>query len=267
MHLQVYLLIPLIITSTSSLRRSNEYEDICGWGWQDEYIKLHRGILSGEVPPKYVLAIPVKTGLADNMHGYITAFLWALLSNRAFLIERVDRLNGESQRTVDFAYHSPYINWTSPGLARRDYECLLPPYTGQNHVPCRDDSKFVVFGGRPSLRLKYLNGNNMLFSSSFGQWNFTEQFLDDDILLTCSNRGTTQLMIKNPNHKAELFTRFNFTRQTIFPCLFHFLFHLNRDVCVEGCLSVAETLRHAGRDSHTIRIAMHVRNPGGIISC
>jgi hypothetical protein len=247
-------------TTYNDIHISNSYKDICGWTWQKDYSKLHRRIMAGELPPKFIISIPVKQGLADMTHGYITAFMWALLSNRAFLIERVNRLDDERQHTIDFAYHSAYFNWTSPLIARSDYECLLPPYNDPNSVPCKEDSK-MAFGGHHNLNLKYVNGVNGGFPLSLRDWNVSEQYSEYDVLITASNKGTTQLLFDNPYHREELLTRFNFTRQTIFPCLFHFLFHLNRGVCGEGCLSVADKLRNAGKDPLAIRIAMHVRNP------
>jgi hypothetical protein len=195
------------------------------------------------------------------MHGYITAFMWALLSNRAFLIERVDKLDDNTQHTVEFAYHSPHFNWTSPGLLRKDYECFLPPYGIKNET-CEGNAK-ISFGGHHNLNLKYVYGINGGFPSSLGHWNLSTQFAEYDLLLSTSNKGTTQLVFDNPYHSDELLTRFNFTRQTMFPCLFHFLFHLNHDVCDKGCLAVADKLQNAGKDPRTIRIAMHVRNPRG----
>jgi hypothetical protein len=94
-----------------SFRHPKEYSDVCGWGWQDDYIAMHRSMMQGKTKGKYIIAIPVKAGLADMIHGYISAFIWALITDRAFLITRVPILDHEddTQRTIEFGYHSPFI--------------------------------------------------------------------------------------------------------------------------------------------------------------
>ena len=80
----------------------------CGT-WQDAYTKLHRDVLAGERPPRYAVAVAVEAGkglkgqalrrglyllrfyalllaagLTDNIVGIVTAFFYAVLSDRAF---------------------------------------------------------------------------------------------------------------------------------------------------------------------------------------
>jgi cell division protein FtsN len=53
--------------------------DECGV-WQEGYMDLHRKILAGEAPQRYLVAVAYKGGLADQLVGIVTAFYWALVS-------------------------------------------------------------------------------------------------------------------------------------------------------------------------------------------
>lgn len=109
------LLVALLAAALSSRQEHpslhDEYANVCGWGWQRDFIQRQEMVLSGTLPPKYVIAIPGKFGLADLVHGYLTAFIIALATDRAFLIARVPHLEDGSsaQNTIEFAYHSPHI--------------------------------------------------------------------------------------------------------------------------------------------------------------
>jgi hypothetical protein len=52
--------------------------DECGV-WQEGYMDLHRKILAGEAPQRYLVAVAYKGGLADQLVGIITTFYWALV--------------------------------------------------------------------------------------------------------------------------------------------------------------------------------------------
>lgn len=236
-----------------------DYEEVCGWSWQEVYIHLHHSIMSGKRHGKYIVAIPVKAGLADVLHGYISAFLWALISERAFLVERVDRLDDDTQRTIEFAYHPLYINWTSPSLHRDIYECLLPPYDGGCSNP--PSVGHATFNGKEAVSFRQVEGVNGGFTEEFDKVDLIDKYHEDDILLTASNRGTTYRIFDNPYHQHYLKNVLKLTPQTAFPCLFHLLFQMNKDVCDESCMQVARKLQHAGQNPKFIRIAMHVRDP------
>lgn len=81
----------------------------CGY-WQEEYMKLHREILSGRRPPRYLIAVLPESGLADQLFGIISLFFWALLTGRAFQITA-----GYQQISpLETAFDAPFINWTRP---------------------------------------------------------------------------------------------------------------------------------------------------------
>lgn len=57
----------------------------CG-SWQDDYIQLHKDILSGRKPPRYAISVPAPAGLSDRLVGAVSVFYYALLTDRAFQI-------------------------------------------------------------------------------------------------------------------------------------------------------------------------------------
>lgn len=87
----------------------NDYSKVCGNKWQQKYMDLHNGIISGNIQGKYIVSLPVHAGLADVMLGYVSSFLWALLTNSAFLIARIDSFYDNTTRIVEFGYHSPFM--------------------------------------------------------------------------------------------------------------------------------------------------------------
>ena len=54
--------------------------------WAEDYRELHREILAGHAPQRYVIAHGDR-GLVDSLKGAITIFWYAVLSKRAFLME------------------------------------------------------------------------------------------------------------------------------------------------------------------------------------
>eukprot|EP01041_Mallomonas_annulata_P007141 gene7141-14534_t len=119
----IFLLI--LLTESSENLNHRSYREICGKEWHKEYTHLHNSVISGQRQGKYLISVPVHAGLADNVLGYVSGFLWALLSNRAYMILAVDAFPDQSQRTISFAFHSPHINWTAPTINQSLYDCIL----------------------------------------------------------------------------------------------------------------------------------------------
>lgn len=91
-------------------------------------------------------------GLADVILGYVSGFLWALLTGRTFLILHLPNLDGAcNSRSVEYAYHHRFTDWSARQLDFQDhalpvqsYECLLPPY--DSGCPPVNDVKVSVPG-------------------------------------------------------------------------------------------------------------------------
>ena len=94
LHILGLLELLFLSLGQSSLRHSKEYEEVCGWEWQGQYIHLHHAMMSGERRGRYIVVVSVKAGMADVMHGYISAFSWAIINDHVNLIPTMDELTG-----------------------------------------------------------------------------------------------------------------------------------------------------------------------------
>eukprot|EP01041_Mallomonas_annulata_P002217 gene2217-4306_t len=242
------------------------YKDICSNQWQKKYTQLHRSMISGQIPGKYVISAPFRTGLADIILGYITAFMISILSDRAFLILRGGYMvendgHGLTKRLVDYAYHSPHINWTSPEIDQPIYQCLLPPYD-HTMLPCSSDNKTTIYG--KEYKVKHIHGVNGIIlqkDTDCRTW-YNEP---NQLVLMTNNRGHTLDMLNNTIHGKTLREEFGLTPDTAFPCMFHYLFRMNTDVCTGECKKTEMALinnRH-NKNPNIITIGIHARNGGG----
>lgn len=128
-----------------------EYNSVCKSNWQKRYENLHKKIVSGDIAGKYIVAVPVLAGLADILLGYVSAFMWALLTDSAFFILRVDPFFDFTQRNIEMAYHSPFINWVAPSsIDKSIYGCMMPRY--HKTFNC-SDSNLVNMNRRNSSEL------------------------------------------------------------------------------------------------------------------
>lgn len=249
---------------------SNEdYKTVCGTAWQSKYSELHRSILSGKASPRYLVSVPVKEGLADLSLGYVSAFLWALITNRAYMVMHVDKLDNCdgsdvpckcNQRSIEHAYHSPNIDIKAPQLNWSQYRCLMPPY--QKKFLCNVTQRIQY---RPtdqhSSRILTMNQVNQGFREEFlitNMTRFPRRQHDAEIYLLATNRGITYDIFDNPFHSAYL-QSIGLRRETAFPCIFNYLFERNDDVCIGECKNVETQLLECGRNG-TIRIGIQVRD-------
>eukprot|EP00204_Picochlorum_oklahomense_P002800 CAMPEP_0118804294 /NCGR_PEP_ID=MMETSP1161-20130426/22094_1 /TAXON_ID=249345 /ORGANISM="Picochlorum oklahomensis, Strain CCMP2329" /LENGTH=157 /DNA_ID=CAMNT_0006733015 /DNA_START=139 /DNA_END=608 /DNA_ORIENTATION=- len=97
----------------------------CGHEWQKEYANLHREILDGRLPARYVISVAVEAGIADRLSGLMSEFYYALLSGRAIKMITYGDLPDFS-----LAYDQPYINWSGVDLDDNIIEPLKYTYKG-----------------------------------------------------------------------------------------------------------------------------------------
>ncbi|CAG8449342.1 2503_t:CDS:2 [Funneliformis caledonium] len=103
--------------STTQLTEMNTDESLdssCGT-WQKDYAKLHEDILAGKEDQKYVAYICEASsncgGLADRILGMTSTFLFALLTNRAYLAD------WQAPLPFDKIFDSPNIDWSFDSLS------------------------------------------------------------------------------------------------------------------------------------------------------
>lgn len=241
---------------------------ICGsTDWYKQYVQRHHDMRAGKIPTKYFISFPVKAGLADMILGYISGFLWSLLTERVFLILRVDDIDNLcNQRTIEFGLDYRFANWSSFSIPKSDYACMMAPYPEK--VACEDPSKISIqytngTWSPASNTLKHMPKVNNGFRSEFRDHDMTkfpDNVHDANILMFSSNWGISYNALHNPFHHDFLTQKMGFTEQNLFPCLFEFLFKMKPEVCIEGCKTTEEKLHSLGKsDKKTLRIGIHVR--------
>lgn len=262
-----------IICDINSVKIGNEdYDAVCGNNWQTKYTETHQAILNGDLPQRYLVSVPVKAGLADVLLGYVSGFLWAILTNRAFMILHVDSMDncvndrmGMSscrcnQRSIEHAYSTNKIDWKAPTLDRSQYRCMMPPYSesfacNENHL-----TRFREADKNES-RIIHLNQVNGGYRDEFEMMDMTRfprHEYQAELFMFASNRGITYNIFNNPFHIQTL-KDLGLRRETVFPCLFNYLFKINDDVCVDGCKETEAKLKRAGDDG-IVRIGIQVRD-------
>jgi hypothetical protein len=263
----VVLVVSRIVVPVYANFHDEKSAAICGTtNWYKEYIQRHRDMMAGKIEAKYLISFPVKAGLADMILGYVSGFLWSLITKRVFLILRVDNIDNLcNQRTAEFGLDYRFVNWSSFAIPKKDYECMLAPYPEK--AACTDPSYVAVrytnnSWSAPTKSLQHLRKVNNGFRDDFKEKDMTifpEGVHDANILMFSTNWGITYNAFHN-SHIHDPLAAMGFTTENIFPCLFEFLFKVKPEVCSEGCKSTEQKLHALGRpESKTLRIGIHVR--------
>ena len=207
--------IPPRIVNSTSIHRS--VFDGCG-SWQEEYIKRHRAILNGTLPPRYLVSISIEGGLADRLTGTMTEFIFALLTGRAFQIITYGTLP-----RFEAAFLAPHINWSRPCDNDTLIANLKYTYRGQRGFQ-GDRSYGPEVDTKLYWPLYWINNDAEL--NFFLSSNVSNQPMNHENVTTlfiASNRGRIVRMFSNPYHRSQLF-RMGLRPETAVKCLFNFLF-------------------------------------------
>lgn len=219
-------------------------------------------------PKKYGIGVPIKAGLADVLLGYVTAFLLSVFSKRAFLIQKVDRLEFECDtRMIEYAFVPRHINWTVPwDLDRSRYQCVLPKngsgYAG--FVPCDDKEPFTLPGGRETIKSRGQLTMDGITKSGFCQEpgkncrNMSDSGTEE-MVFYMGNRGSSYNIFNNPYHNQTV-RGMGLTPETCLSCIFHFLFKRKPETCEGACLQTEGKLHQLSVDPNAVSIGIQVRN-------
>lgn len=189
-------------------------QPVCGY-WQDDYIRLHNRILEGEQPPRYAVAVrATHKGLADQLLGIFTTFVYALLTQRAFQIsEGVHR----HKMPLETVYTQPSINWT----ASLDYAHYLRYTEGQDPLPPKHTVMYHqvldVHVTNWSMILKDWNGNG-------------PETNKEEVVMLLGNRGSSYDIFQNQPKMSARLSQMGLREDTLFGCVINFLFELRPEV-------------------------------------
>ena len=223
----------------------------CG-SWRQKYIEFHENTLNGKCPPRYLISLAGRCGMADNISGLITQFLFALLSQRAF-----QRLSYGSLPNFLDAYDSPNINWTVSGVPKKLYACMTPPYEEKKSRKCfQMQRQTPKFNGMRYYPMHLTYGQHRIFSFS----NLTAEprgKSDVEVVIYSGHRGRTYATFDNPYHRGQL-EKLGLKRETCFACLFHFLFRLKSEACSAACIRLRNGML-AAKEKNALIIGIQIR--------
>lgn len=182
---------------------------LCGH-WQENYARLHADIRAGRRPPRYLVAVGVHSGLADNLVGMMSEFYFALLSHRAFLLT-----SWGPHPHMDWAFDAPRINWTTAAYGEDDP--LILPLRREMPVPRYDSARINTSMYYPMYVQQdhWWLGRNLTAEPAGAA--------HVPYILMASNRGKTYRLFENPHHAPAL-RAMGLRPEHAFYCAFHFLF-------------------------------------------
>lgn len=249
------IILCILIVICSSVREADELriskrlakfrslqQPSCG-NWMNWYTLLHNKMLH-QASPRILVAIPHRSGMADRIVGLTTAFMMAILTERAFQIGRLTGLPD-----LELAFTSPYIDWsravdpdwlTAPlvvNATQRNYNTSYLLLQKHNAVNTIENDKLLT----------------VLTSSDL-----YSQLGDAETVLLSTNRGRTIVMFENRFHALQLY-RMELNRYTAFGCLFRYLMEPRPEIF----LSVQDIfMKMTNRNRHkrtVLRIAIQIR--------
>lgn len=274
----IFVIIVMKLAYTSHVLAAGMSE--CG-RWQSNYRTLHQDIINDKVEGgKYLISIAPPQGLADRLGGYITHFLFALLTDRAYL-----QITLPSDAPMSAAYDCKFINSNllhhlesksdpfSYSFGDFQEELLALPVVGYDAI-----NKYVAEHPKTTARpvnLKknhgeYLNAGPGMSSKQriairkknkvlFTQSDFNAlPYSDIKRVFFLGNRGFSYAMFDNPHHNHTL-SAMGLTRENAFRCVFDYLFGFNvQHNCAGGCRDMRSAVL-AQQAAGGAVIGVHVR--------
>lgn len=232
---------------------SKYFRPQCG-NWQDDYTKLHQRIMSKEDPDgKYLISIAPPQGLADRVGGFVTHFLFALLSGRAFLHATPPGLPhlsvayepGSGGIETDISFYPPSVvrfddelfNLTPAGY-NYSAAAAQAPDRGRGIDRTQDYGLYLNAGVTmsPKQRIAIRKKNKRLFQfSNLNRLPAYPSAAAARRLILLGNRGFSYAIFDNPHHNETLVHRYGLSRENAFKCVFEYLWRFKmQQECSDG---------------------------------
>ena len=235
------------MTNTSQLFGSNNGK------WLSNYTNLHNAIKKGKAHPKFVVTINSRVGLADNLTGFITQFMFAILNNRALFMAT----SGVPMHLEDI-FDTPNIDLFLSSIDQKYYKCLLPPYPPPDERCPHEKSHLVIWKNLTTYPLHLVNANYSFIESK----NLSEIIPDMEninVIFFAGNRGRVLRILENHYYKTY-FSSLGIRPETIFSDIFHYLFRFKKNVICSSvaCSSIKKSL-HTFKNNNTLIIGIQIR--------
>ena len=241
-----------------------EYKN-CGV-WANNYSLFHKLSLNGSVQnPHFVASVAVRAGLADNIKGLVTQFLFALLANRAFL-----RLSFGNLPRMEDIFDSPFVNWTGIDIPSSIYECMKPPYkniSGNTEIrllKCQNEQRNLIYWNNMTFYPLHLVNDEQLMFENKNLSEIIPNMENINFILYSGNRGKSISSFNNIYHRNQLLSM-GLRPETTFSCLYHYLFRPKENkICIEkNCKIIYNTITKSKASNHTV-IGIHIRLPDAV---
>lgn len=200
----------------------------CG-NWHEDYIKLHRDIMTGKVPNKQLVVVSIRSGFNDNLAPKINALYFALLTGRALRFVSYGTLPTFST-ILNPRFLDLYAN-------ENDFpaEAIDPLRAEYNGTSCYGSIR--TFTTKEEMNKTYsplylVNGD---YRSFFLGGDLAQYKSDVEYLMHASNRAVTYHLVedsspenrRNRERLQQLGLRHG---SNTFLCAFHFLFAPSHEV-------------------------------------
>lgn len=213
----------------------------CGRGWQEEYTKLHQDIISGRLPPRYLVSVAPPTGFADKLKALITELVWAMLSRRAFVA-----LPAEDFPAWDKILEVKNINITAPAEFNIPFEQWRKWCKRRPDLTSRERHALCWFESWGCDVLDFVNLTTLPPGNP-----------EVPLLYTEMNRGFTYRFFGNSYHNKTL-RSWGLTPENIFACSMQYLFNERPEICDNACQRIKRNISTAKASGHAI-IGVHIR--------
>lgn len=207
----------------------------CGHGWQEEYAALHKSIINGDAPQRFLVAQGLG-GFTNVLYGAVSLFYVAMHTKRAFVLD----LYNHSEALYEWAFDQPTINWTF-------------------------DAEKGIVGSSDYYRLFSLYARQQ---SEKDEW-YLQQMVEGDIanvgkefdsLVIASNAGRTVAMTSNPYLQAQ-YKKWGLRPDNVYRCAINYLFKPNAQV-----MKKFEMEFNAINDPNTVSIGVQLRRGDSMFS-
>ena len=227
----------------------------CGSKWQQEYTEFHKNALSSlgsSENHKYVISIAPPQGLSDRLSGFVTHFMFALLTNRVYLHVTPPNLPllgdaydvGHGNIDTNLFNHSPIVSFDAElfDLSMSGYK-----RNPNKNVYAHNYGLFLNAGTEMNSkqRINIRKHNKRLFTGSdFNKLKYSNR----DRIIILGNRGFSYQMFENPHHNTTLYA-LGLTPDNAFKCVFHYLFKLREPKVV--CSDKSEDKDNSNTNSNS----------------
>lgn len=235
---------------------ANRYNSSAGCGhWQKHYVRLHKSIIAGNSPRRYLISIAPHQGLADCLGGSVTHFLMAYLTNRAFYIASPD-----GNPHMSMAYHLKNIQSEMPDDFMGQKKDTLMNLTFAGYPNEIDKHKhyglYLNAGFSSQAQYDIVTDRNIQYASS-ELTQLPKGYSDTEELYVTGNRGFAWKLLGNKFHGGTLRNK-GFRKETIFKCVFDFLYQLRDISCNDNCMRLKQSIL-ASKAAGSIVIGIQIR--------